>query len=627
MAPKKQKKSAKAGSENKTENASEPEFRASGTCDNHEPGASEPQLEESEQPAVTSTGAVTRSSGGTRGVPGPDCSPISSTFKVGPHCEDIVLKSAGSKWRQFKTDLTRKFVLLFVGDKKKLNKPPKRYGFVSKSTWKNFVKQRTDPSWTGIHEVLSERVSLRKYHHRLSSKGYIGLKEDEIKKGKLQPEEEPDRAIFWQKARKRKNGEEVEEVDEDLAAVCEKIKELLARNRERDEKVDKKTQALEAEVAELKPMMASRIALHSPIMSEKASHQLEKAFVVACSDDDDDVDECVSTPAPPGVLRSCELSVNTIDNKVAFGMVYPGKDKEKVHGIDIPLGHKCVSVDGLLKSDALLPVPIKKKERKRPGTKPGLDLNNLKSDFLEAKPSVKVPKGFNLLYKHAVTWMKTTGVSIQIKCEKEVFGHEKVIYLLHENVQAVLEFEMLGQAVLASYMTYLHSEMSERPELADTFAFIDPGSTYYLNAEFETYIVNRLKEGNPDRLFFLPHNQNMHWILAIIWEGEIYFLNPLPHPVKFPDLEKALSRALKSFNSETGKGNHKPSKAKFLSGSPKQPGGMECAYVVMRYMKEIINDTRLTFTTKWLQKTRMCYTEEQLDELRVEALRYIQEHI
>ncbi|KAL8125305.1 hypothetical protein AgCh_012841 [Apium graveolens] len=355
-------------------------------------------------------------------------------------------------------------------------------------------------------------------------------------------------------------------------------KELLARDRERDEKVDKKTQALKAEIAELKAMMASGIALHSPpIMSKKASHQLEKAFVVACSDDDDDVDECVPTPAPPRVLgqRSCELSVNTIDNKVAFGMVYPGKDKEKVHEIDIPLGHKCVSVNGLLKPDVLLPVPvrgemvtvrgalgsflawpeglisyttpaIKKKERKRPGTKPGLDLNNLKLAFLEAKPSAKVPKGFNLLYKHAVTWMKTT--------------------------RAVLEFEMLGQDVLASYMT-------------------------------------------------------MHWILAIIWEGEIYFLNPLPHPVQFPDLEKALSRALKSFNSKTGRGNHKPSKAKFLSGSPRQPGGTECAYIVMRYMKEIINDTRLTFTTKWLQKTRMCYTEEQLDEVRVEALGYIQEHI
>ena len=54
---------------------------------------------------------------------------------------------------------------------------------------------------------------------------------------------------------------------------------------------------------------------------------------------------------------------------------------------------------------------------------------------------------------------------------------------------------------------HLHAEISEKPELAETFAFIDPGSTYKLNHDFEAYIVDRLKEGNPDRLFFMPHNQ------------------------------------------------------------------------------------------------------------------------
>ena len=35
----------------------------------------------------------------------------------------------------------------FLGDKKKLSKPPRGYGYVSKSTWRRFVKQRTDPKW------------------------------------------------------------------------------------------------------------------------------------------------------------------------------------------------------------------------------------------------------------------------------------------------------------------------------------------------------------------------------------------------------------------------------------------------------------------------------------------------
>lgn len=70
-------------------------------------------------------------------------------------------------------------------------------------------------------------------------------------------------------------------------------------------------------------------------------------------------------------------------------------------------------------------------------------------------------------------------------------------------------FQLSLLLMLVSFFgRHLHTEISQRQELAETFAFIDPGSTYYLNAgNFEAYIVNRLKEGNPDRLFFLPHNQ------------------------------------------------------------------------------------------------------------------------
>ena len=98
---------------------------------------------------------------------------------------------------------------------------------------------------------------------------------------------------------------------------------------------------------------------------------------------------------------------------------------------------------------------IQRKERSRASaekTRKNDELEKLKAQFNRVKPSAKVPKGFNLLYKHAATWMKTTGVSIKIKCEKEVFGVQKIIYVLHENVVSLWEYKMLGQAVIASYM-------------------------------------------------------------------------------------------------------------------------------------------------------------------------------
>lgn len=69
------------------------------------------------------------------------------TFKICAESERLILKSAGIKWRQFKTFLTRKYILPFAGQKKKLSKPPKQYAFVGRETWKRFVAARTQDEW------------------------------------------------------------------------------------------------------------------------------------------------------------------------------------------------------------------------------------------------------------------------------------------------------------------------------------------------------------------------------------------------------------------------------------------------------------------------------------------------
>ena len=56
------------------------------------------------------------------------------------------------------------------------------------------------------------------------------------------------------------------------------------------------------------------------------------------------------------------------------------------------------------------------------------------------------------------------------------------------------------------FPSYLHTVVSENGDL-DLFAFCDPGVKFSLNKVFESYIINRLKEGNVDRVFLLPHNE------------------------------------------------------------------------------------------------------------------------
>lgn len=81
------------------------------------------------------------------------------------------------------------------------------------------------------------------------------------------------------------------------------------------------------------------------------------------------------------------------------------------------------------------------------------ELQKIHSAFKNMKINKNVPSRFKLLYKHATTFMDATGNSIQIPCDAEVFGADKTIFILHENIIALLEFKMIGQAAIASYMS------------------------------------------------------------------------------------------------------------------------------------------------------------------------------
>lgn len=52
--------------------------------------------------------------------------------------------------------------------------------------------------------------------------------------------------------------------------------------------------------------------------------------------------------------------MDNIDSKMAFGIVFPrdGDLKKIIHGNTIPPGCLRISVDGNIKADALLPVPV-----------------------------------------------------------------------------------------------------------------------------------------------------------------------------------------------------------------------------------------------------------------------------
>lgn len=71
-------------------------------------------------------------------------------FEIAPESKKLVMKSAGAKWREFKSRLTTAFVLPFIDDLEKLKKPPAEYNFLEKADWDEFVQSRLEPNFLVI---------------------------------------------------------------------------------------------------------------------------------------------------------------------------------------------------------------------------------------------------------------------------------------------------------------------------------------------------------------------------------------------------------------------------------------------------------------------------------------------
>ncbi|KAL8094210.1 hypothetical protein AgCh_035913 [Apium graveolens] len=305
-------------------------------------------------------------------------------------------------------------------------------------------------------------------------------------------------------------------------------------------------------------------------------------------EDKDDAYFVVIIP-PPGPLgqkgpRKCEMAVESIDNKVAFGVVFDDRDgmSRAVHGVPLEPRFVRVGVDGSIQDDALVPVPMVGEIEtvqqaigshlawpkdmiiytstigSEKNARNVCEVQSMHNAFNSVKPKDNVPPRFRLLYKFASTKMKESGNSIPVPCDFQIFGIERTIYLLHENKLELLEFKMIGQSAISTYMAYLYSVFRDTPnrDLSAMFVFLHP-STYKLNDDFNEYVLQRLKDGVL-RMNFMPYNYNLHWILIVFWESEIFILNPLAHHPHPQDLEKTLMRAVRSYNAQEGRVNKNP---------------------------------------------------------------------
>ncbi|KAH0976954.1 hypothetical protein GBA52_026673, partial [Prunus armeniaca] len=217
------------------------------------------------------------------------------------------------------------------------------------------------------------------------------------------------------------------------------------------------------------------------------------------------------------------------------------------------------------------------KEKKKKTTK-----EKLAKSLLQANLET-VPKSCKILYGFAQKLM-SQGQTLASYIDEDIFGVEKMIYALKEDVISFIQMNEIGQAftdsmiMVNNYICKLVKDQEWEPKIA----FMDPSRTFHDPKSLDEvgrvqHIVKTLNQASIDNIFLIPYNPS----------------------------------GIKQFNAEKGRGLRRPPTWIMLSillnaecilcimyGAPKQANGKTCGYCVMRYMKEICEDSSLAFRTK-----------------------------
>ncbi|XP_073015671.1 uncharacterized protein [Primulina eburnea] len=157
---------------------------------------------------------------------------VNLTYNVDTTWKKGCLKSANNKWRQYKTHLTRTFILSKLDKPEELNEPPTGYG-ISKDDWSSFVISRMSDDFIRLSDQQKERRKMNIYPHRLARKGYARFA-DEIA-AELCDDDEINRAIIWKKGRLNKEGRFE---GDDLTERVDKIDAYIQEKREGKLKIE-----------------------------------------------------------------------------------------------------------------------------------------------------------------------------------------------------------------------------------------------------------------------------------------------------------------------------------------------------------------------------------------------------
>ncbi|KAM5578461.1 hypothetical protein ABKV19_008661, partial [Rosa sericea] len=160
-----------------------------------------------------------------------------------------------------------------------------------------------------------------------------------------------------------------------------------------------------------------------------------------------------------------------------------------------------------------------------------------------------------------------------------------------------------GAVVIRSPGRHMHDVLKES-KMLDMVGFIDPALIGEKGCGSATTrsrsIKDRLISVSPNQIFLLPYNASVHWMLIVIDPDNetVYFMDPLRRRLPGGEWKDIVDTAISMFKGERNKKGRSFGQWKNMAGIPSQPNDKQCGYFVLRYMRDIIHDTNLSFADK-----------------------------
>ncbi|CAL8164033.1 unnamed protein product [Prunus armeniaca] len=616
---------------------------------------------------------------------------VDMAFVVGQGGKTSVLSSAAKKWKDFKSTLTRHYILPYINEREKLSQPPEVYKFIEKAEWDAFVASRLSKDFESVHSQHAQIREKLEYNHRLSRKGYAGL-EDQLEE--TMPGVEIDRSTLWKKARQDKHGnipdpkvaEKAKLIDELQQQVAEGSLSITGSNdvltlalgpehpgrvrgvgagisprqffnlprpqrvkfadqlkesvrivlQEETKKMEARTkQLVEAEREHLLSQLSHLIPNFDPSMLKpKTSPCQNQGLQQSPKNPMSDKASCSGAE-----VRSLHLEDDTARNGEQQEQTKAGaldnqdEEKKEENKDEQKMGEK---KDEGKKEE--------KKENKDEGKEEDTNVEEKKEEKQDEEhdeegnevvdySNVEVPSSLQSLCGYVETTLKPQGKIMTSNIEKEVFGADRSTFVLHEDITQFSGMEEIGATVVAVYMRCLYDLLREA-NMCSMVGFIDPAQVS-ANAGSLTdrsrIVASRLQKTDGEQIFMMPYNPSRHWVLLIVRAKRetVYFLDPLPgNRVVDEEGKNIVNSALKIYNSHIGRPGRKAPIWKTLPGTPKQPSSVECGYYVMRFMRDVIMDPSLEFEKKFAKgKDQAPYPQAAIDEVRKEWAEFVCLHM